>query len=85
MTPISLRNLSVLAYSNGFELWHYRVVPGFPGPQNLSEVLAPGAFAIATMLKAGDMIHISAGTQGAIAYVTALTPEGPVLTLMSAT
>ena len=49
-----LRNLSVLAYANGFTLWHYKAeakadagVPGFLDPA-------------ADMLSAGDLLMVSA-------------------------
>lgn len=52
----AIRNLSVLAYANGFTLWHYKA-----GPARLGQVGAPGFFAdAADMLAAGDMVMISA-------------------------
>jgi hypothetical protein len=52
----SLRNLSVLAYANGFTLWHYKA-----GEAPLSAVNAPGFFTAAEdMLATGDMLMISA-------------------------
>lgn len=49
------RNLSVLAYANGFTLWHYAT--GDP----MADVLAPGYFADAdNMLRTGDHIHVNA-------------------------
>ena len=52
----AIRNLSVLAYANGFTLWHYKA-----GSARLGEVGMPGFFAdAADMLAAGDMVMISA-------------------------
>jgi outer membrane protein assembly factor BamB len=52
----SLRHLSVLAYANGFTLWHYKA-----GQAPLSVVSAPGFFAEAEdILATGDMMMVSA-------------------------
>jgi hypothetical protein len=52
----SLRNLSVLAYANGFTLWHYKA-----GDAPLATVNAPDFFAAAEdMLATGDMLMVSA-------------------------
>lgn len=52
----AIRNLSVLAYANGFTLWHYRT-----GKERLEEVGADGFFAeAADMLAAGDIMMVSA-------------------------
>lgn len=61
----TLRNLSVLAYANGFTLWHYKA-----GNDNLSESAHPGYFADAADLMAeGDMVMVSAAEGGRIASV----------------
>ena len=55
----SLRNLSVLAYANGFTLWHYKA-----GNDNLAQAANPGYFAdAADLLTEGDMVMLS-GTEG---------------------
>jgi hypothetical protein len=52
----ALRNLSVLAYANGFTLWHYKAV----GEDRLG-VGQPGYFDDAgDMLAGGDMMMVSA-------------------------
>ena len=52
----TLRNLSVLAYANGFTLWHYKA-----GDASLGVVSAPGFFTAAEdMLATGDMLMVSA-------------------------
>jgi hypothetical protein len=62
----AIRNLSVLAYAQGFTLWHYKA-----GPDRLDDVAAPGFLAdAADMLVHGDMILISAADGGRIAYIT---------------
>ena len=61
----TVRNLSVLAYANGFTLWHYKA-----GRDALGAVAADGFFAdAADMLAAGDMMMISAADGGRIAAV----------------
>jgi hypothetical protein len=72
----SLRNLSVLAYANGFTLWHYKA-----GTEPLAATAAPGYFADAADLMApGDMVLFSATEGGKIASVAG---EGKSLTLMA--
>jgi hypothetical protein len=52
----AIRNLSVLAYANGFTLWHYKAAP-----DTLEQVGFPGFFSQASdMLVAGDMMMVSA-------------------------
>ncbi len=52
----SVRNLSVLAYANGFTLWHYKAVSDV-----LEQVGDRGFFAAASdMLTAGDIMMVSA-------------------------
>jgi hypothetical protein len=63
----AIRNLSVLAYANGFTLWHYRAV----GDQ-LAQVQVPDFFAdAADMLANGDMMMVSAVDGGRILTVAA--------------
>lgn len=64
---LALRDLSVLAYANGFTLWHYKA-----GSHSLAEVSAPGFLtAAADMLAAGDLMMIS-GADGA--RIVAIAP-----------
>lgn len=52
----TIRNLSVLAYANGFTLWHYRA-----GKELLEDVATRDFFAdAADMLVAGDIMMVSA-------------------------
>ena len=61
----AIRNLSVLAYAQGFTLWHYKA-----GSDRLDDVAASGFLAdAADMLAAGDMLFISASDGGRIAFV----------------
>ena len=56
----AIRNLSVLAYANGFTLWHYKA-----GKVTLETVSQVNFFAGASdMLSTGDMIMVS-GADGA--------------------
>jgi hypothetical protein len=73
--PFSSRELSVLAYANGFTLWHYRTSDPAPA------LLAPGGvyFAAADeLLRPGDQIFLSltGGRQpaGATLVVTEVVP-----------
>jgi len=52
----TIRNLSVLAYANGFTLWHYKA-----GADRLNEVGGEGFFCDAEdMLMGGDIMMVSA-------------------------
>ncbi len=52
----AVRNLSVLAYANGFTLWHYKAEQ-----DTLQALRKPGYFDEATdMLAGGDMVLASA-------------------------
>jgi hypothetical protein len=80
----AIRNLSVLAYAQGFTLWHYRaniptlgatVVPA----ASAAEIGQPGFFdPAADMLAAGDMVLVSASDAGKVLFVTGT--EGGVST-----
>jgi hypothetical protein len=80
----AIRNLSVLAYAQGFTLWHYRanlptlgakLVP----PASAEEVGAPGFFdSAADMLAQGDMLLVSTPEAGRLLFVTGT--EGGVRT-----
>lgn len=53
------RNLSVLAYANGFTLWHYTTADA------AIQVAATGYFnAAADMLRVGDMLIANVDTEG---------------------
>ncbi len=54
----SPRNLSVLAYANGFTLWHYKADPAERSPADM-----PAFFAEAgDMLAGGDMMMVTSRT-----------------------
>lgn len=67
MNPnFAVRNLSVLAYAQGFTLWHYRA-----NGLTLAQATAPGFFSTAAdMIAAGDMILISSPDGGTVAFVS---------------
>jgi hypothetical protein len=51
----AIRDLSVLAYANGFTLWHYKA-----GNESLADVASDDYFVDASdMMAAGDMLMIS--------------------------
>jgi hypothetical protein len=61
----TLRNLSVLAYANGFTLWHYK-----SGADALNQAAAKGYFAEAADLMApGDMVMLTGAEGGKIATI----------------
>lgn len=63
----ALRNLSVLAYANGFTLWHYKAAG-----DDQSSVAAPSFFNEAgDMLASGDMVMVSARDRGRMLCVVA--------------
>ena len=63
----TVRNLSVLAYAQGFTLWHYKS-PAAP----LAALDQPGFFDhAASMLAAGDMMMMSGSDGGRVAFVAA--------------
>ncbi len=62
-----VRDLSVLAYANGFTLWHYKA----PG-ESLPAVARPGYFDDAVdMLTGGDMMLVSATDGGQVLCIAA--------------
>jgi hypothetical protein len=70
----AIRNLSVLAYAQGFTLWHYRA-----GASRLDQVADRGFFNdSADMFAVGDMVLVSAADGGRVLFVTAV--EGGVAT-----
>jgi hypothetical protein len=63
----ALRNLSVLAYANGFTLWHYNA-----GTDALPAVAEGGYFDDATdMLTGGDMMFVTSAVGGQMLCITA--------------
>lgn len=76
----AIRNLSVLAYAQGFTLRHHRA-----GAARLDETGAEGFFdAAADMFAVGDMLMISAADGGTVAFVTAAGQRGMTAPLASA-
>lgn len=65
---VSIRSMSVLAYAQGFTLWHYKA-----GSGSLADTVAAGFFDTASdMLAMGDMLLISAVDGGRILIVNAV-------------
>ncbi len=61
----TLRNLSVLAYANGFTLWHYKAEN-----DNFRTASMAGYFAdAADLLSAGDMVMLTGKEGGRIATI----------------
>jgi hypothetical protein len=71
----AIRNLSVLAYANGFTLWHYKA-----GKDRLESVSDDDFFSdAADMLAVGDLVMVSA-LDGAKIVSIALADVGAVAT-----
>lgn len=74
MPAFAIRNLSVLAYAQGFTQWHMK------HPGLLAEALAPGYFNPASdMIAPRDMILISAFDGGAQVFVHGSGKDEPVV------
>ncbi len=59
MATIDSKNLSVLAYANGFTLWHYTTT------DTEAEVLTANYFdEISNIVNIGDMVMLNADTDG---------------------
>ena len=62
----AIRNLSVLAYANGFTLWHYKT-----SKDPLDQVASANYMAdAADMLTAGDLVMVTAADGARIICVT---------------
>ena len=62
----AVRNLSVLAYAQGFTLWHYRAAE-----DGIAEIAAPEFFEEASdMLATGDMLLASAVDGGRVLFAS---------------
>lgn len=65
------RNLSVVAYANGFTLWHY-----YAKEQSLKEVCEPDYFVkVRTLMNVGDIIIIVAADETSIKTIKHLDPQ----------
>ncbi len=70
----AVRHLSVLAYAQGFTLWHYKL-----GPAPLETARIPGFFdSAADMMAAGDMVMVSGPAGGQMLVVA--HAQGTVVT-----
>ena len=73
--PFAVRHLSVLAYANGFTLWHYKA-----GKDNLDTVVSDNYFRDASdMLTAGDLVMITAADGSRIVAVALADIETVIL------
>ncbi len=71
----AIRNLSVLAYTNGFTLWHYKAAH-----DRLEQVTHEGFFEeAAELLVAGDIVMVSAGDGARVLCVRPGTGNVPEL------
>ena len=75
MLGFAVHNLSVLAYANGFTLWHYKAEPG-----GLDAAVEQSFFnEAADLLAGGDMVMVSAPEGGRMLCVAG--GQAGVLTL----
>lgn len=75
----SVRNLSVLAYANGFTLWHYKAARN-----RLAEVASNDFFNSAgDMLAPGDLMMVSASDGARVLSVMAKSEGGITIASMS--
>jgi len=83
-TPVSsarfaIRNLSVLAYANGFTLWHYKA-----GRALINDVMGPNFFfESADMLTPGDLIMVSAADGARIVCVASADLNAVVVAVLA--
>ena len=75
----AIRNLSVLAYANGFTLWHYK-----SGKDRL-EAVSTGNYLsdAADMLTAGDLLMVTAADGARIVVVASVDVETVVTAPLS--
>jgi hypothetical protein len=63
------KNLSVIAYANGFTMWHYI------GTEALASISASGYFnSVASLMNMGDIIIVNGNDTTGIRKVTATSP-----------
>lgn len=62
----ALRNLSVLAYANGFTLWHYKALNEDRSALGRSDYFRSAG----DMLSAGDVVIVSSAEAGRVLCVT---------------
>ena len=75
----AIRNLSVLAYANGFTLWHYK-----SGKDRLDAVSSGNYLADASdMLTAGDLIMTTAADGARVLVVTLADVESVITAPLS--
>lgn len=65
------KNLSVIAYANGWTLWHYTT-----NNDSMEEITKDEYFTpVHTLMNAGDFICIVANGQACIKYITELSQD----------
>lgn len=64
------KNLSVIAYANGFTMWHYS------GAEALATISAAGYFnAVAALMNTGDIVIVNGGDSTGIRKITGTAPS----------
>jgi hypothetical protein len=72
----AIRNLSVLAYAQGFTLWHYKAAG-----LKLDSTQRPGFFnSAADMITSGDMMLVSAADGGCVLFVAQASETAGIAT-----
>ncbi|MDR1026912.1 MAG: hypothetical protein LBL46_00665 [Rickettsiales bacterium] len=63
------KNLSVIAYANGFTMWHYA------GTDALATISAKGYFdSVAGLMNTGDIVVVNGGDTTGLRKITATSP-----------
>lgn len=70
------KNLSVIAYANGFTLWHYAA------DETLDAIIAAGYFnSVKTLMNIGDIVIINASDNTSIKKIDATSEDVSVAAL----
>lgn len=77
--PFSPRHLNVLAYANGFTLWHYKAAKAPLAEVTINNYFGHGS----DMLTAGDLMMITASDGARIVTVTVSDLETVILAPLS--
>jgi hypothetical protein len=75
----AIRNLSVLAYANGFTLWHYKTAKDMLEAVTEANYMADAS----DMLTAGDLIMVTAADGARIVCVTLADVETAITSPLS--
>jgi len=70
------KNLSVIAYANGFTMWHYQA------PESLAAISSAGYFnQVSGLMSAGDVVIVNGNDTTGLRKITATSPAVAVAAL----